>query len=189
MRATDLVFYSLPPSVPTWAKQLLTQDVCTCYFLWKEHSVSSGIRVALLFSNSGPLFISPVKGFPESIKPQASPLSSAKPLSFLTWFVLLQRCVTTWRTMYFYSFIVLLYTLSGEGNGNPLQYSCQETTTDREAWQATVHRVAKSLGHDWVTNSYYLLRCTLHRDLLFTVDSQAWNISLHTVDAQYIFSE
>ena len=28
----------------------------------------------------------------------------------------------------------------GEGNGNPLQYSC----LDREAWWATVHGVAKS---------------------------------------------
>ena len=33
---------------------------------------------------------------------------------------------------------------SGEGNGNPLQYSCLENSMDREAWQATVHGVAKS---------------------------------------------
>ena len=33
---------------------------------------------------------------------------------------------------------------TGEGNGNPLQYSCLENPMDREAWQATVHRVAKS---------------------------------------------
>ena len=26
-----------------------------------------------------------------------------------------------------------------EGNGNPLQYSCQENPVDRGAWQATVH--------------------------------------------------
>ena len=32
----------------------------------------------------------------------------------------------------------------GEGNGNPLQYSCQENPTDRGAWWATVHGVAKS---------------------------------------------
>ena len=28
----------------------------------------------------------------------------------------------------------------GEGNGNPLQYSCQKNPKDRGAWQATVHR-------------------------------------------------
>ena len=32
----------------------------------------------------------------------------------------------------------------GEGNGNPLQYSCLENPMDRGAWQATVHRVPKS---------------------------------------------
>ena len=30
------------------------------------------------------------------------------------------------------------------GHGNPLQYSCLEKPTDRGAWQAIVHRVAKS---------------------------------------------
>ena len=32
----------------------------------------------------------------------------------------------------------------GEGNGNPLQYSCMENPMDRGAWWATVHVVAKS---------------------------------------------
>ena len=32
----------------------------------------------------------------------------------------------------------------GGGNGNPLQYSCLENPTDRGAWWATVHEVAKS---------------------------------------------
>ena len=32
----------------------------------------------------------------------------------------------------------------GEGNGNPLQYSCLENSTHREAWQATVTGVAES---------------------------------------------
>ena len=32
----------------------------------------------------------------------------------------------------------------GEGNGNPLQYSCLENPMDRGAWWATAHGVAKS---------------------------------------------
>ena len=32
----------------------------------------------------------------------------------------------------------------GEGNGNPLQYSCLENPMDRGAWQATVHGITKS---------------------------------------------
>ena len=32
----------------------------------------------------------------------------------------------------------------GEGNGNPLQYSCLENPLDRGAWRAMIHRVAES---------------------------------------------
>ena len=31
----------------------------------------------------------------------------------------------------------------GEGNGNPLQYSCLGNPMDRGVWQVTVHGVAK----------------------------------------------
>ena len=31
----------------------------------------------------------------------------------------------------------------GEGNGNPLQYSCLEKSIDRGAWWAIVHQVTK----------------------------------------------
>ena len=33
---------------------------------------------------------------------------------------------------------------TGEGNGNPLQYSCLENPMDRGAWWATVHGAPKS---------------------------------------------
>ena len=39
----------------------------------------------------------------------------------------------------------------GEGNGNPLQYSCLGNPMDRGAWQATVHGVAK-VKHDLLKN-------------------------------------
>ena len=35
--------------------------------------------------------------------------------------------------------------LPGEGNGNPLQYSYLGNPTDRGAWRAPVHGVAKEL--------------------------------------------
>ena len=41
--------------------------------------------------------------------------------------------------------------LPGEGNGNPLQYSCLEyPTEDRGAWWATVHRISK--GQTWLSD-------------------------------------
>ena len=39
---------------------------------------------------------------------------------------------------------------TGEGSGNPLQYSCLENTMDGGAWWATVHEVARA-GHDLAT--------------------------------------
>ena len=48
------------------------------------------------------------------------------------------------------SFTTLLINYIGEENGNPLQYSCLENPMDREAWQATVHGVAR-VGHDLAT--------------------------------------
>ena len=38
----------------------------------------------------------------------------------------------------------------GEGNGNPLQYSCLENPMDRGAWRVTVHGVAR-VRHDLAT--------------------------------------
>ena len=35
----------------------------------------------------------------------------------------------------------------GEGNGNPLQYSCLENPVDRGSWWAMVHGIA-IVGHD-----------------------------------------
>ena len=37
------------------------------------------------------------------------------------------------------------YSETGEGNGNPLQYSCLENPMDRGAWRATVLGVTKEL--------------------------------------------
>ena len=47
----------------------------------------------------------------------------------------------------------------GEGNGNPLQYSCLENPMDREAWWAPVQRVAKSWT--WLRDFTSLVRKTI----------------------------
>ena len=52
----------------------------------------------------------------------------------------------------------------GEGNGNPLQYSCLENSTDRETWWDTVHGGHKEsdtteLSHTMRT--YYMAQGTL----------------------------
>ena len=42
----------------------------------------------------------------------------------------------------------------GEGNGNPLQYSCSENPMDRGTWQVAVHGVLR-VGHNLATEPYY----------------------------------
>ena len=42
--------------------------------------------------------------------------------------------------------------LPGEGNGNPLQYSCPGNTMEKGAWQAAVHG-SQTVRHDWATNT------------------------------------
>ena len=42
----------------------------------------------------------------------------------------------------------------GEGNGNPLQYSCLGNPVDRGAWRATVHGVTESYTTDQLTHQY-----------------------------------
>ena len=50
----------------------------------------------------------------------------------------------------------------GGGHGNPLQYSCLDNPMDRGAWQATVHRVAKSWTWlNWLSmHTYMFSMCT-----------------------------
>ena len=43
-----------------------------------------------------------------------------------------------------YCILFINASMSGEGNGTPLQYSCLENPMDGEAWWAAVHEVAKS---------------------------------------------
>ena len=43
-------------------------------------------------------------------------------------------------------FIPWVRKIPGDGNGNPLQYSCLQSPMDRGAWQATVLGIMKMLA-------------------------------------------
>ena len=65
-------------------------------------------------------------------------------------------------------------SIPGEGKGNPFQYSCLENFMDREAWQATVHRVTgltQRNTHAYTHTSGFLkiLRADLVESLRYTI--------------------
>ena len=65
---------------------------------------------------------------------------------------------------------------TGEGNGNPLQYSCLENPKDGGAWKATVHGVAKS----WTRLSDFTFIFHLHalkKEMATHSSIHAWRIS------------
>ena len=69
--------------------------------------------------------------------------------SYTRWCVLGVSQVTSSQSslslfIYLCSLIPRLGRSPGEGNGNPLQYSCLGNPMDRGSWQATVHGVAQS---------------------------------------------
>ena len=71
----------------------------------------------------------------------------------------------------------------GEGNGNPLQYSCQDNRVDRGAWWATVHMVSKS--QTWLKG---LSALTLNNNSVLK-SSHVWSVaSIFTQKLTYIIS-
>ena len=66
-----------------------------------------------------------------------------------------------------YKFLLVVFgsRIVGEGNGNPLQYSCLEKPVDREACQATILGIAKSWTrlsdyHSFTHLVFFSLLCT-----------------------------
>ena len=51
------------------------------------------------------------------------------------------------------------FTLTGEGNGNPLQYSCLENPVDRGAWWAAIYGVTELDMTGLGSSSSFMLTC------------------------------
>ena len=68
--------------------------------------------------------------------------------------------------------------LPGEGNGNPLQYSCLENSVNRGAWWATIHRVVQSqtqLSDIPHTHTHcYVLNMRANQNLQYSTGNSAW---------------
>ena len=72
----------------------------------------------------------------------------------------------------------------GEGNGNPLQYSCLWNPMDRRAWWATVRKVAKSRTR--LSDFTFSLQC--HSMILTKINRDIYiNIWLELLDSTLVF--
>ena len=60
----------------------------------------------------------------------------------------------------------------GEGNGNPLQYSCLENPVARGAWRATVSRV--TVAHDWACKLFIIKDTTWEQPEGRRCTGQVW---------------
>ena len=68
---------------------------------------------------------------------------------------------------------------TGEGNDNPVQYSCLEISMDRGVWPATVHGAAKSWT--WLSMHmyiYYLIILSFQYQTLVNIIVACWEESL-----------
>ena len=75
---------------------------------------------------------------------------------------------------------------SGEGNGNPLQYSCLENPMDRGAWQATVPGVAESNTTEQLNFHFHFPGVGNGNQLWYSclensMDRGAWHATVHRV--------
>ena len=88
--------------------------------------------IFLLFCFNSASILSGITRTHNSESPTFTRHSSSYPLRQATTFNSFNKC-----------FGIYLYSVTGKGNGNPLQESCLENFRDRGAWQITVHRVTE----------------------------------------------
>ena len=83
----------------------------------------------------------------------------------------IKRCLLLGRKV-----LTNLDSIFGEGNGNPLQYSCLENPMDGGAWWAAVHGVARSWTRlsDFTFTFYFL---ALEKEMATHSSVLAWRIS------------
>ena len=76
---------------------------------------------------------------------------------------------------FFSSECVSVYSVSGEGNGTPLQYSCLENPMDGGAWWAAVHGVARS--RTWLSDFTFTFHFhALKKEMATHFSVLAWRI-------------
>ena len=75
----------------------------------------------------------------------------------------------------------------GEGNGNPLQYSCLENSMDRGAWRSTVHGGPKELDMtERLTHQFSNLGTQMYPNFGLCGRRRGWDVSREQHQNMYI---
>ena len=96
-------------------------------------------HISLLLKSSNWVHLTSLRSFPGGSDGKESPCNTGNPCSVPGW-----------------------GRSPGEGNGNPLQYSCLENSMDRGTWQGTVHGITKSWTQLSDYHSLKLLQALWH---------------------------
>ena len=72
----------------------------------------------------------------------------------------------------------------GEGNGNPLQYSCLENTIDGVAWQATAHEVLKSGTRPSDQHTHVSIRGRMDKEIFAQMEKYKIDVCMHAKSLQ-----
>ena len=74
----------------------------------------------------------------------------------------------------------------GDGNGNPLQYSCLENPLDRRAWQALVYKVTKS----WTQLKWLRMQSVRNNNIIDFICYEAnWIVNIEFKTTSLIIKE
>ena len=112
--------------------------------------------------------------FSQIIPPSPSPKESKRLV--YTSVSLLLSCIQGYRYhLSKFHIYALVYCIGGEGNGNPLQYSCLENPVDRGAWWAAVHGVARSQTR-WSDFTLFFHFYALEKEMATHSSVLAWRI-------------
>ena len=74
----------------------------------------------------------------------------------------------------------LVASLTGEGNGNLLHYSCLKNPMYKGAWQATVHRLLR-VGHNWSDLAAAAAAASLKKGRLYDPYKKTFDINMLSV--------
>ena len=150
--------HSFPNFAPfCWSMSVVTVAFCPIYRFLKRQVRWSGIPISL---RMGGIRNSKCKFCTEVLESQKDWIWFYHLVNWgLPWWLSSKESACQWRRC---RFIHWVGKITGEGNGNPLLYSCLGHPVNRGVWRAAVHGGHKTVGHALQTEpqTYWIRQIT-----------------------------